>query len=416
MKYRLSNFEDGFEVESLEQYWGIINRLNNTKEEGTSIFFRGQEADCWEIEPSIFRDNLLSVEHILMEEPLRQVPQEFNGLRDNFEIMTKYQHYGMCTRLLDLTTNPLVALFFACAEHEEEIYIDEEQQEVRRKPHGVVFFKKAQSVMVPQNMRVQLISAMTRYDMNGGMAIQELLQRLEDDKVIGTENRKKWLTKEGIEEFVKIVQKSYLVSPVLSNERLIRQSGIFMLPGRFNFSFSTVETVEGIIEKSRCDLKDEFEREYIYVSSDNKKRIRKELDSCNINEANLFPELEHQLLYIRQINSLKVRTVNRFERYQTTAKGETDTKDINEKQAYEMIVSAIRNSFTDKELTENIIGIVRDSMIIDWYKRESVLSSMRRRILVELIKFGTAEKEGRILAEKLVSTIRNIWVHEKIEG
>ena len=45
-----------------------------------------------------------------MSEPLRQIPNEFVNIGDGFEIMEKYQHYGMCTRLLDVTTNPLVKI------------------------------------------------------------------------------------------------------------------------------------------------------------------------------------------------------------------------------------------------------------------------------------------------------------------
>ena len=72
-----------------------------------------------------------------MQIPRQKSPLEFKDLNSMFDIMTKYQHYGMCTRLLDLTTNPLVALFFACKTHGVEKY-DTEDGEVEKEPYGVI--------------------------------------------------------------------------------------------------------------------------------------------------------------------------------------------------------------------------------------------------------------------------------------
>lgn len=97
------NTDDGVEISSVEEYMKSISELNsNRRYKDSQIFYRGQEVDIWKVEPSIFRDNLLSIEHILMSEPLRQAPDEFRNLSNSFEIMEKYQHYGLCTRLLDL--------------------------------------------------------------------------------------------------------------------------------------------------------------------------------------------------------------------------------------------------------------------------------------------------------------------------
>jgi hypothetical protein len=108
-------------IDSVSSFIEMIKQVKETKEaqDGTSteLYFRGQETEFWDIEPSIFRDDMLSIEHKLMQIPLQKSPTEFRDLKSMFDIMTKYQHYGMCTRLLDLTTNPLVALYFACKKH-----------------------------------------------------------------------------------------------------------------------------------------------------------------------------------------------------------------------------------------------------------------------------------------------------------
>lgn len=415
MKNILPDLEKGLEIESLEQYLKIVGDLNKSTSGSTRLFFRGQEADCWKVEPSVFRDDMLSVEHILMQEPLRQIPSEFKGMQDDFEIMTKYQHYGMCTRLLDLTTNPLVALYFACYEHSEEEYWDTDNRVIRQMPYGIVFYKEGESVLVPSNVRVKIISALARYDMDGGMTIKEALTRLSSDGIIDENRRDRWCTKEGIEEFIKIAQNAYLVSPTLSNERLVRQSGIFLLPGRFNFSILENDISNGRIEKSECDLRDEFKEEFLYISPDNKKIIREELDACNINEANLFPELEHQLYYIKQINSAKARMVSYYEKFQGFAEKKSEViisvETLSEEKKLRIMKDKISSIISESILAEQIFTIIKNNMVVDWYKRAPIISKMRKSVLIELMKEGFDEVEGRKIAQQVVSEVRDMWIY-----
>lgn len=83
------------------------------------FFFRGQSNKNWDVRPCLFRENNLTIESDIISEACARAPFEFGG-RSAFERLTKLQHYGLPTRMLDVTLNPLVALYFACAKCEDK--------------------------------------------------------------------------------------------------------------------------------------------------------------------------------------------------------------------------------------------------------------------------------------------------------
>ena len=80
-------------------------------------YFRGEPACDYRILPKIARPgcNLLDKENQIRSEMIRAFPNEFrSGAANPIEQLIVMQHYGVPTRLLDVTSNFLVALYFAC--------------------------------------------------------------------------------------------------------------------------------------------------------------------------------------------------------------------------------------------------------------------------------------------------------------
>lgn len=406
----IPDFENGIKIESVGSFLEEVKNINKNREgDSTDLYFRGQETEFWSIEPSIFREDMLSIEHKLMSSPLQKVPMEFRNMQDTFEIMTKYQHYGMCTRLLDLTTNPLVALYFACKEHGKVKYQGEENEEFKE-PYGVIYFKTTYPIL-SDDSKVKIITMLAKRDSEKENTIEEILNYLVSEGIISKEKRKMWSSEEKVTEFIDIIQCNHLVMPMYSNERLTKQSGAFLLPGLFTVMVS--ESIEkSIIIKSKKDLKDEFDISFFYIDGEDKESILKELDLYNINESTLFPELEHQLEYIKQSNRRLTRPVDRFVKYQKLQERKihevVELQNLEIEEQYNLkIAEYVRKVINDVNVQDSILKILHDNMVIDWYKRENIQSKMRITVASEMTNKMTDKDKAKEIADDIVSYLVN---------
>ncbi len=112
-----------FAARSLSEFIKLIEAFAdlNQRSAGLNFFYRGMADSRWKLIPSLMRSiaesHAYALEHDLAVEFKSEVPDLFQDARGNFETIAKMQHFGIPTRLLDFTLNPLIALYFACSGH-----------------------------------------------------------------------------------------------------------------------------------------------------------------------------------------------------------------------------------------------------------------------------------------------------------
>lgn len=99
-------------IDSFTQFCEEIEWIDTQKQ---TFFFRGHADASYSLLPSIMRKPEWMLHEKEMYNELRiNCPGDFSQCVSHLDYLVEMQHYGLSTRLLDVTQNPLVALYFAC--------------------------------------------------------------------------------------------------------------------------------------------------------------------------------------------------------------------------------------------------------------------------------------------------------------
>lgn len=256
----------------LYRWCGAINN-NKSNKCNSKLFFRGQPNVKYKPLPSIFRtDNSIENENVIYNEAIQRNPSIFTPDMTAFDNLVKMQHYELPTRLLDITANPLVALYFACSGEKD---IDEDGEvlvylmpinQIKYRDNDVVCLL-ANLARRPQGFQYKSKSKQCTY----------LHEDVKNDKPTYNEDA----------SWDEAVHDVYCVLPKPNNDRIIKQDGAF-------FIFGMGET-----KNEPASLKTQPSR--IIIKASAKQEILQALDLLGINEAALFPEPDKVMHQIKKV-------------------------------------------------------------------------------------------------------------------
>ena len=282
------------EIESIEDLLKECRDLQN-KHPDDQLYFRGECCDSWKLRPSLMRrSSFRENESEMLNELMSRQPEAFSGLTSAFSQWVLAQHYGLKTRLLDITRNPLVALFNACEDGSDK----DGRLRVFAVPGDMIKPFNSDTISVISNFaklryaEQNLLLTKTEKDTDEGESFGLARERDEAmDRLYHFILQEKPYFEKRIDP--RDMMRLFVVEPQQSFERIRTQSGAFLI-SVFHEQFERDEILN---RNADIPVYDYYTIKVPYTS---KQDIMEELRLLNITRESLFPGLDEAAKAVTQ--------------------------------------------------------------------------------------------------------------------
>ncbi|RIA01518.1 FRG domain-containing protein [Cereibacter sphaeroides] len=248
--------------------------------------YRGQRNSRWENIPALFRPELAKLaenEKQAVRDLVSIHPREFSDDETMFDRLVRMQHFGLPSRLLDVSQNPLVALYFATdpgppdqeADGAVTAFAIPEEREKYFDSDAVSCLANLANMTAEEKTEIAKLgtrqSAANKEEeikrLNGETVYQRLHQFIRSEKP----------------HFLPIIEpidlfKPYYVHPKMSNRRILAQAGGFI--------------IHGLLKSRGIRFRHQIKETKFIIPMGAKASLRASLELLGINDSTLFPELD----------------------------------------------------------------------------------------------------------------------------
>lgn len=280
------------ELELIENVSSYVKDISGMRQRNMNhiLYFRGHSRLSYELLPGIKRSrSWMENENRMYQELIIRCSQDFAQCQSHLDYLVEMQHYGLPTRLLDITENPLVALYFACCGSRDSV------------GEVIVLQTETASTKYARSDTAAILAALPVFDYAFQAKLYELcmngVPEEQDGEYLQYAAKLAGEVKSKNPGFEPRIRKKDLLShvfimPLRSNPRIMKQDGSFILCGLGDGrgEGNSLRTLR---------YREESGKKLIFIVK-NKENILRELDLFSINKASLFPEIDDVAEYIKE--------------------------------------------------------------------------------------------------------------------